>query len=337
MIFRTLFTILLIVLAFGNAEGNENPYLKDTFLDSPNETNATLLTPLGRPFVMRSDPYSKANYLKLREYVKRGFDPRTGVYYDRRGFPLLKSFFDCQLKPSQFSSSYYGKICNEQLLTEIKNNPKLRSLFTERDIKLMENNRNPQGKQWHHDPSKRGRMQLVDSNEHNVDHVGGNKGWGQINERAFIKATAVRWGSVAVFDIAVSSAVMLYTNEFDIDHFAQATTRSVAGGTAAFFTEIIMVKLMPQTIGLPPVWYRSFALLYGGPAAWAGTLSYIAARELVDYCWDNFRLHQLQIQEQACRRAETKARWQRINSEVVVNSNELEKFLSGLEGVNGDL
>lgn len=291
-------------------------------------TYAGVLSPLGRPFLLRSDAVSDANYEALRGFARIGIDPRTGIHYDGRGFPRLNSVFDVQLKPSQFRSPIYGKICNEKLLDEIRNNPVLRRRFSARDIELLENGRNPQGKHWHHDPRQKGRFQLVDANEHTVDHVGGDKVWGRIDENAFAKATAIRWGSVAVFDIALSSAGLLYSDDFDLEQFMRVTTRSAAGGAAAFGTEYLLVKFMPQTVGLTPRWFAGLRILYGSPAAWVASLSYAATRALIDYCWDRRRLEQLQIQETACRAAESQARWQRIEPTVKANTDDLMGLLA---------
>lgn len=289
--------------------------------------SAGWLAPVGRPFLLRSDALSHANYAKVRSLASMKIDPRTGVQYDWRGFPMLKSHFDVQLSPAQYSSAYYGKICNEQLYREIQRNPALRKRFTERDIELLKHGKNPQGTQWHHDPRQKGRMQLVNTSDHSVDHVGGDKVWGRIDRETFLRSTALRWGSVAVFDLAISSAGLLYAGEFDLDHFGQATTRAIAGGTAAFGTEYLVVRLMPQTVGMPPGWFAGMRILYGSPAAWGATLSYAATRALVDYCWESYRLHQLQIQEQACRIAETKARWQLMESAVTANDQALSALL----------
>jgi hypothetical protein len=323
MIFKSAFVILFATSSLAAAEGEVVSYASRIPDLSGTETSGALLSPLGRPLLLRSDALSSANYEKLYTLAHLRYDPRTGIPYDWRGFPKMKSAFDVQLKPLQFRSPLYGKLCNEQLLAEIRRNPSLHRQFTARDIELLENGRNPQGKHWHHDPRRKGQMQLVDSTEHSVDHVGGDKVWGRINEKAFAKATALRWGSVAVFDIAISSVGLAYAGEFDLDHFAQLTTRSVAGGAAAFGTEYFLVKLMPQTVGMPPSWFVGIRMLYGSPAAWAATLAYAATRALVDYCWDSHRLHQLQIQEQVCRVAETRARWQQINAKVQANTDTL--------------
>jgi hypothetical protein len=176
-------------------------------------------------------------------------------------------------------------------------------------------------------------MQLVNTRDHSVDHVGGDKIWGRIDREAFLRSTALRWGSVAIFDIAISSAGLLYADELNIDHFAQATARSVAGGTIAVGTEYLMVRLMPQTIGMSPGWFAGIRVLYGGPAAWGATLSYVATRALVDYCWESYRIHQLQIQEQACRKAEWQARWQRLESAVTVNQHALNGLLVNISSI----
>ena len=328
MIFKSTIAILLAIIwpIISHAGDLSTPVVSDR--TSGINTSASLFIPLARPLVLRSDALSGANAATLRAFAQMGADPRTGIPYDWHGFPKLSSFFDIQLSPDQFRSPLYGKIANEKLLAEIKRDPGLRRQYSARDIELLESGRNPQGKVWHHDPQKKGRLQLVDEGEHSVDHVGGDKVWGRIDEKAFAKATAVRWGSVALFDIAISSIGLACADELDLDHFMQATSRSAAGGAAAFGTEYLLVKLMPQTVGFPPGWFGGMRILFGSPAAWAASLSYATTRALVDYCWDSRRLRQLQIQEQACRIAEGKARWQRIESAVQVNTGALKDLLA---------
>jgi len=299
--------------------------------------SAGWLAPAGRPFLFRSDPLGRANYLKMRSLARRGLDPRTGIPYDFSGFPQFEALFEVQLSPSQYSSPYYGKICNEQLYKEILKNPTLRRQFTERDIELLKQVKNPQGYQWHHD-KRTGQMKLVKTSDHSTDHVGGDKVWGRYDRKTFLRSTALRWGSVAVFDIAISSAGLLYADDFDLDHFGQATTRAIAGGTVAFGTEALLTQVLPQSIGNSlPRWFAGVRILYGSPAAWGATLSYAVTRALVDYCWEIHRLHQLQIQEQACRAAETKARWQRIDSAVVANDQALGELLVKFNSVRSSV
>lgn len=290
-------------------------------------SSAGWLAPAGRPFLLRSDTLSRVNYLKMRSHARRGIDPRTMIPYDRSGFPQFEAVFEVRLSPSQYRSPYYGRIGNEQLYKEILKNPTLRRRFTERDIELLKQGKNPQGYQWHHD-KKTGQMKLVKTADHSTDHVGGDKVWGRYDRKTFLRSTALRWGSIAVFDIAISSAGLLYADDFDLDHFGQATTRAIAGGTVAFGTEALLTQVLPQSIGNSlPRWFAGVRILYGSPAAWGATLSYAATRALVDYCWESHRLHQLQIQEQACRAAETKARWQRIDSAVAANDQALGELL----------
>lgn len=286
-----------------------------------------LLAPAVRPVLLRSDALSDANYRKLRLLAGMRIDQRTGVRYDSRGFPIFKSTFDVQLPPAQYGSAYYGRICNDQLYREIQNNPALGKKFTERDIELLKHGKNPQGTQWHHDPRQKGRMQLVNTSDHSVDHVGGDKVWGRIDREAFLRSTALRWGSVTAFDLAISSAGLLYSGDFDLDHFGQASSRAILGGSAAFGTEYFLVKTMPQTVGMPPSWSYGMRILYGSPAAWGAMLSYAAARALDDYFWERHRLHRLQIQEQACRTAEMKARWLLMASAVNANDQALTTLL----------
>ncbi|HOZ48661.1 MAG TPA: HNH endonuclease [Candidatus Hydrogenedentes bacterium] len=327
MISRLGFVFLVSVFLMAIASGQDVPK-SDDFIGASIEKHPERLVPLGRPFLLRSDVLSDINYLELRRLSRLGANPRTGVLYDWRGFPKFKSTFDVQLEPSQFRAPSYGTICNQQLLSEIERNPALRAQFTERDIELLKIGKNPEGKHWHHDPRHKGRMQLVDSTDHSTHHVGGDKVWGSLDERAFARATVVRWGSVAVLDIAISSAALAYSGDLNFDHFAQAVSRSLSGGIAAFGTEYLLVRFVPQTVGMPPGWFVGLPVLYSGPAALVATVSYAAARALVDYCWEAYRLHQLQIQEQACREVEEMARWQCLRARITTNNDALAEILN---------
>ena len=333
-IFKLLLAILLATSTFATAK-NEIVYPNDSSTLSTFQRQAVFFA---RPVFLRSDALTKENYLKLRNLAKQGV-AKSGIKYDWRGFPKFKSNFNVQLKPSQFNSNYYGKICNKQLLAKINKNPVLRRQFTDKDMELLRWKKNPQGKVWHHDPSHKGRMQLVDKEAHQqATHVGGNKTWGQIKEKTFLRETAKRWGSVAVLDIALSSAVLLHTGELDLDHLGQLSARSAAGATTGFAIESLLVKLFPAWIGMPPGWVGGISILYGAnPAAWVATFSAIAARTLVDKCWENHRLHQLQIQEQACRIAESKARWQRIESKALLNTEAISGLLADQANINKGL
>jgi hypothetical protein len=293
------------------------------------------LAPYGRSFLLRGDFLSNANYQKLHKLANT-VNARTGVHYDWRGFPKFKSHFDVQLEPSQYRSSSYARHCSKKLLEACKKNPDLikKIKLTEEDIQLLKQGKTPRGKAWHHD-GKGGRTQLVDKNEHSTDHVGGAKTWGQFDSKRALRLTALRWGSVAVFDIAASSAGLLAAGELDVDHFAQATTRAVAGGTAAFSTEYLIAKLLPQAAAPPPGWFHGIRILYGSPATWGGALSYAATRALVDYCWESYRLQQLQIQEQICREAESKARWQQLDSARTANDQALGDLLKKTDSTEG--
>ncbi len=326
MIFRYN-AVLLVLIAGTSLYSAESSDLRQS---GPSMSSAGWLVPFGRPVLLRSDALTSHNYLDLRRLAHRKIDPRTGIHYDWRGFPKLISAFDVHLSPAQYSSASYRGICNRLLFKEIQSNPVLRRKFTDRDIERLMHGNNPQGTHWHHDPRQRGRMQLVNTSDHSIEHVGGDKVWGRIDRDTFVRSTAVRWGSVAVFDIAISSAGLLYAGDFDLDHFGQATTRAIAGGTAAFGTEVLLTKLLPQSIGNPPGWFAGMRILYGSPAAWGATLSYAATRALVDYCWESYRLHQLQIQELACREAEAKARWHRIESAVKFNDHAVSDLLANM-------
>lgn len=328
---RLALTLAAMVLVVGATRGEE-PLSAD---DLGRHRDVGWLAPATRPVLLRSDALSHANYAKMRSLAELGRDPRTGIAYDWRGFPKFSSLFDVQLTPAQYRSDYYGRICNELLIKEMQTNPALKRRFTQRDMELLARGHNPQGKQWHHDPRHRGKMQLVDATDHTTDHVGGDKVWGRIDRAQFMRSTALRWGSVAVFDVAISSAVAASSGDLDMGYLGRATSRSIAGAAASWGTESILVSVFPQTVGLPPGWFLGVRVLWASPVAIAGSLAYFATRTVVDYCWDSYQLRQFQIQEQACREAESKARWQLIESSRESNSRVMKELLGGTKSAMG--
>lgn len=97
-------------------------------------------------------------------------------------FPKFDSVFSTYLSPENQKSNAYAKECNAKLKEAIKNDPELRSRFTDEQLKDIENNRTPTGYVWHHNEEP-GKMELVKREDHDrtiggAAHTGGNALWG---------------------------------------------------------------------------------------------------------------------------------------------------------------
>lgn len=117
----------------------------------------------------------------------------NGVPYERRRieingvviegvFPKFESAFDTELASDNLKTKAYAKECNAALKEAIKNDPELRSKFTDEQLQDIEEGRTPRGYVWHHNEEP-GKMQLVKREDHDrviggAAHTGGNSLWG---------------------------------------------------------------------------------------------------------------------------------------------------------------
>lgn len=126
------------------------------------------------------------------EYLSGQEHPVTGVPFQEKTvvnadgekvvgvFPIFDSICDVQLPEdmSQASDKEQFAECNAQLKEKVKNDPELRSKFTEEQLEQIENGDTPDGYTWHHN-EETGKMQLVDSETHaKTGHTGGKSIWG---------------------------------------------------------------------------------------------------------------------------------------------------------------
>jgi hypothetical protein len=126
----------------------------------------------------------KAPKLVMGLLSKANTISKAGVRYNSRGFPVFKSKFNMKLPKNLFKASD-GKqfqAANKALKEAIQKNPKLRSRFTEKQLKhIMKetpSRKPPPGLTWHHHQNP-GRMQLVNRKEHaGTPHIGGRSIWG---------------------------------------------------------------------------------------------------------------------------------------------------------------
>lgn len=122
-----------------------------------------------------------------------GQTSENGVPYERRRieingiviegvFPKFESAFDTELPPDKLKTNAYANECNKALKEAIKNDPELRSKFTDEQLQDIEAGRTPKGYVWHHNEEP-GKMQLVKREDHDrviggAAHTGGSSLWG---------------------------------------------------------------------------------------------------------------------------------------------------------------
>lgn len=136
-------------------------------------------------------------YIPTRnESLENDRHPITGVPFEKKivelpngdkiegVFPKFESLFDAKISENIYleSDKLQFKECNKQLLSEINNNPELRSKFSEEQIEQIEDGvlegDAPDGYVWNHD-AEAGKIQLVDFEIHSrTGHTGGRAIWG---------------------------------------------------------------------------------------------------------------------------------------------------------------
>jgi len=112
-------------------------------------------------------------------------NPKTGVRYNKKGYPVFPSVATCDMKLSYFEREFdkfknsstirskHFRICSKQLYKRLKNNPTLKSRFSNAQIRQLRNGKTPDGYTWHHEP-KTNRLSLVDREQHaQTKHSGG--------------------------------------------------------------------------------------------------------------------------------------------------------------------
>lgn len=106
-----------------------------------------------------------------------------GVDYDVLGFPIFKGDdvkFSLKLKESLFKTTddTQFKECTGLLKEAIEQGKISKDIFTPKQLRDIENGEaRIKGLTWHHHQVP-GKMQLVVSKTHKVNHLGGNKLWG---------------------------------------------------------------------------------------------------------------------------------------------------------------
>ncbi|MGA4919932.1 T7SS effector LXG polymorphic toxin [Bacillus subtilis] len=132
------------------------------------------------PYTYR-DEYGNLKTVNLKMgHLKNDKHPKTGVPYDKDGFPIFKPKFDTKIDSNLYKESDYlqFKDATLKLKEEIETDPLLRNQFNDLQIEMIKAGETPDGYTWHHhqDP---GRMQLVDQKVHRkTGHTGGRHLWG---------------------------------------------------------------------------------------------------------------------------------------------------------------
>lgn len=106
-----------------------------------------------------------------------------GVDYDVLGFPIFKGVdvkFSLKLNEDLYkvSDETQFKKCTSLLKEAIEQGNISKDIFTSKQLRDIENGEaRIKGLTWHHHQVP-GKMQLVVSKTHKVNHLGGNKLWG---------------------------------------------------------------------------------------------------------------------------------------------------------------
>ncbi|MFI8650646.1 T7SS effector LXG polymorphic toxin [Bacillus velezensis] len=132
------------------------------------------------PYTYR-DEYGNLKTVNLKMgHLKNEKHPKTGVPYNKDGFPIFKAKFDTKIDSKLYKESDYlqFKGATLKLKEEIEKDPLLRNQFNDLQIEMIKAGETPDGYTWHHHQDS-GRMQLVDQKVHRqTGHTGGRHLWG---------------------------------------------------------------------------------------------------------------------------------------------------------------
>ena len=135
---------------------------------------------------MQSRIWNKVNY-GMR--VKKGIpsmvgkkNAKTGIYFDKDGFPKFKALATVKLDRKDWKKSreVHFNRASKILYAKIQKNPILAHKFTKREISEFNAGEVPSRYTWHHHQDK-GVLQLVEYKIHaDVKHRGGFSIWGEL-------------------------------------------------------------------------------------------------------------------------------------------------------------
>ena len=134
--------------------------------------------------------YNKLKFLYKIDYgrkLKHGLPAmakqvheKTGVEFDRNGFPKFHAYCTIKLKKEDYKASrevHFYK-ASRILYNKAMKYRRIRKRFTNSELNAFKNGSTPERYTWHHH-QKRGKMQLVFRETHSaVNHVGGYSIWG---------------------------------------------------------------------------------------------------------------------------------------------------------------
>lgn len=260
--------------------------------------------------------------------------PITGVPFNARGFPVFDSQFSTKLPRSVWRTttrSTHFKLANQKLravllnpnsqisktLSSVKKNELLQFLSSKGNLP-----QSPPGYTWHHN-QKTGVMELVDRKAHQtVSHDGGYKIWGRSPDAAYYRRVALQWGTVALIDFSISLYGDYRAGELRPLSVARHGTGVTASGFAAWTIRCLLETYSTTATG----WTAGMST--GGPAIIISTATYIITRLLLEACWEKYLAIQRERQEAACRGAEQRARWKKIQSALKENNEAITLLFS---------
>ncbi|WP_279152445.1 HNH endonuclease [Photobacterium iliopiscarium] len=132
------------------------------------------------------------HYPTINERYEGKCHPDSGVKYERDTivhngelkegvFPVFDEKFEAELPSDlcQSTDAQQFKECNHQLKDWCDENPEeAAKRFSKDDLEFISAGEKPEGYTWHHHQSE-GRMQLIDSSDHDSSrHTGGKAIWG---------------------------------------------------------------------------------------------------------------------------------------------------------------
>ena len=134
--------------------------------------------------------YNKLRFLYKIDYgrkLKHGLPAmakqvheKTGVEFDRNGFPKFHAYYTVRLKKEDYKASretHFYK-ASKILYNKAMKSRRLRKRFTNSELNAFKSGSIPERYTWHHH-QKSGKMQLVFRETHSaVNHIGGYSIWG---------------------------------------------------------------------------------------------------------------------------------------------------------------
>ena len=130
------------------------------------------------------------SYMRKLDYgprLKEGYPymagkkhPKTRTKFDRKGFPIFKTYCTVWLAPKDWKKdrdAHFSIAC-KKLYKKAMRNKKFARRFTKKELELFKNGIVPDKYTWHHHQDT-GRLQLVLRRIHSkVNHIGGFAIWG---------------------------------------------------------------------------------------------------------------------------------------------------------------